>query len=117
LRSQIELAKIAKFASKRYVQAIIVILVTLVAILSPTMLKVLAPSGATIVTLGNEERQDITAANQWVEGNLHQWLEGQLYDAAVRWDAGTTTTSLPNTVDISYSFFFPAQNAVVGDWV
>jgi len=74
-------------------------------------------SGATIVTLGNQERQDITAANQWVEGNIDFWLEGQLYDAAVRWDSGTGDTTMPSTVDFSYSFFFSAQNAVVVDWV
>ncbi len=87
------------------------------ALVAPTIWAAIGVTGASIVTLGNQERQDITAANQWVEGNIDFWLEGHLYDAVVRWDAGTTTATLPNTVDFSYSFFFPAQNATVVDWV
>src|SRR5881628_3399960 len=55
-----------------------------------------SPGGTpTVTTLGNQERQDITAANQWVEGNIDFWLESHLYDAEVRFDAGSSGATIP----------------------
>ncbi len=75
-----------------------------------------AGSGLSVATLGNQERQDITAANQWVEGNIDFWLESHLYDTEVRLDAGTSPTTLPSTIDFGMSFFFSNNNAIVIDW-
>ena len=76
-----------------------------------------SPGGTpTVTTLGNQERQDITAANQWVEGNIDFWLESHLYDAEVRFDAGSSGATIPNAVDVSMSFFFAEKNAIVIDW-
>ncbi len=68
------------------------------------------------MTLGMQERQGITAANEWVEGNIDFWLESHLYDASVRIDADSGAARLPDDIDISYSFYFSAQNSVVIDW-
>src|SRR3989449_5192202 len=78
-----------------------------------------APSGGGtpgVTTLGNQERQDITAANQWVEGNIDFWLESHLYDAEVRFDAGSGPVTIPDKVDVAMSFFFAEKNAIVIDW-
>src|SRR6266571_7245294 len=72
-------------------------------------------STASLSTLGNQERQDITAKNEWVEGNIDFWLESHLYDAEVRFDAGSPAL-IPDTIDIGMSFFFPEKNAIVIDW-
>ncbi len=72
--------------------------------------------GASLSTLGNQERQDITAANEWVEGNIDFWLESHLYDTEIRLDAGSGPGTVPNQVDIAMSFFFPEKNAIVIDW-
>ncbi len=69
-----------------------------------------------VTTLGNQERQDITAANQWVEGNIDFWLESHLYDAEVRFDAGSGPVTIPDKVDVAMSFFFAEKNAIVIDW-
>ncbi len=76
------------------------------------------PTGGTptLVTLGMQERQSITAANEWVEGNIDFWLESHLYDASVRIDADSGAARLPDEIDISYSFYFSAQNSIVIDW-
>ncbi len=75
-----------------------------------------AGSGLGVTTLGNQERQDITADNAWVEGNIDFWLESHFYDTEVRLDAGTSPTTLPNTMDVGMSFFFSNNNAIVIDW-
>src|SRR5437867_9617133 len=76
-----------------------------------------SPGGTpTVTTLGNQERQDITAGNQWVEGNIDFWLESHLYDAEIRMDAGSSASMVPNTVDVGLSFFFAEKNAIVIDW-
>src|SRR5437867_4451400 len=73
-------------------------------------------STASLSTLGNQERQDITAKNEWVEGNIDFWLESHLYDAEIRLDAGSSASTVPNTVDVGLSFFFAEKNAIVIDW-
>jgi uncharacterized repeat protein (TIGR01451 family) len=101
------------------VRAILVVLI-IVASIFAVMVTIVLPSqaGSTIgvVTLGNQERQDITADNQWVNGNIDFWLESHLYDTEVRLDAGTSPTPLPSTMDIGMSFFFSNNNAIVIDW-
>lgn len=72
--------------------------------------------GAGLTTLGNQERQDISAPNQWVEGNIDYWLESHLYDAQVRIDAGSGPALVPNEFDVAMSFFFAEKNAIVIDW-
>ncbi|HYS71897.1 MAG TPA: hypothetical protein VEM95_05700, partial [Thermoplasmata archaeon] len=88
-----------------------VTLAAAVGILGPTP----TASTAGLTTLGNQERQDITAKNEWVEGNIDFWLESHLYDAEVRFDAGSPAL-IPDTIDIGMSFFFPEKNAIVIDW-
>ncbi len=105
-----------RLQSKKYRLSLMALVVILGALIAPSILTAFGGTTASITTLGNQERQDIQAANQFVEGNIDFWLESHLYDAVVRIDAGTSTTVLPNTIDISYSFFFPAQNAIVVDW-
>ncbi|HEV8595992.1 MAG TPA: hypothetical protein VGR51_10740 [Thermoplasmata archaeon] len=77
-----------------------------------------APTGSSIgmTTLGNQERQDIVGANEWVEGNIDYWLESHLYDAEVRLEAGSGAGTVPNEIDIGMSFFFTEKNAIVIDW-
>ncbi len=78
---------------------------------------VAAPGGgASLSTLGNQERQDIQGANEWVEGNIDFWLESHLYDAEVRIDAGSSASTVPDQIDVAMSFFFGEKNAVVIDW-
>src|SRR6266571_9028399 len=73
-------------------------------------------STASLSTLGNQERQDIQGANEWVEGNIDFWLESHLYDAEVRIDAGSSASTVPDQIDVAMSFFFGEKNAVVIDW-
>lgn len=77
-----------------------------------------AKSGGTptVVTLGNQERQDISAPNQWAEGNLDFWLESHYFDTEVRFDAGSNPAVVPDAVDFSLSFYFSNKNAVSIDW-
>src|SRR2546422_3876781 len=72
-------------------------------------------STASLTTLGNQERQDISAPNEWVEGNIDFWLESHLYDAEVRLDAGSPS-AVPDAIDVGMSFFFTEKNAIVIDW-
>lgn len=69
-----------------------------------------------VTTLGNQERQDITAANQWAEGNLDYWLESHLYDTEVRFDAGNSNVTVPSLIDFAMSFYFSNKNAITIDW-
>jgi len=64
------------------------------------ILAALTGGTASLTTLGNQERQDITAANEWVEGNIDFWLESHLYDAEVRIDAGSGAATVPNEIDV-----------------
>jgi len=80
------------------------------------ILAALTGGTASLTTLGNQERQDITAANEWVEGNIDFWLESHLYDAEVRIDAGSGAATVPNEIDVGMSFFFGEKNAIVIDW-
>src|SRR2546425_13291022 len=66
-----------------------------------------------VTTLGNQEGQDITAANQWVEGNIDFWLESHLYDAEVRFRAGSGPVTIPDKGDGAMSVFFAENNADV----
>ncbi len=77
-----------------------------------------AKTGGTpsVVTLGNQERQDITAANQWAEGNIDFWLESHFYDTEVRFDAGRGAATVPNIIDFGMSFYFSNKNAITIDW-
>lgn len=103
----------------RTVKAVLIALVIVASIFAVMVTIVLpsqAGSGLGVTTLGNQERQDITADNQWVEGNIDFWLESHLYDTEVRLDAGTSATTLPSTMDIGMSFFFSNNNAIVIDW-
>lgn len=81
--------------------------------------KVLAPPSAgtpTIVTLGFQERQNISASNQWAEGNLDYWLESHYYDTEVQIQAGKSAATVPGTIDFGMSFYFANKNAITIDW-
>ncbi len=83
---------------------------------SVSILAAMTGGTASLTTLGNQERQDITAANEWVEGNIDYWLESHLYDAEVRIEAGSGAATVPNEIDIGMSFYFAEKNAIVIDW-
>lgn len=103
----------------RNAKAILVVLAIVVsafAVMVTIVLPSQAGSGLGVTTLGNQERQDINGANAWVEGNIDFWLESHLYDTEVRLDAGTSPTTLPDTMDVGMSFFFSNNNAIVIDW-
>jgi len=99
------------------VRALVVVAVLGLLVMSGVVILAGPPGGsAGLSTLGNQERQDITAANEWVEGNIDFWLESHLYDAEIRIDAGSGAATVPNEIDVGMSFFFTEKNAIVIDW-
>ena len=99
-------------------RAVVVVALMLTALAASLVTIMAAPTTGTpsVTTLGNQERQDISAPNQWVEGNIDFWLESHLYDTEVRIDAGSSAGTVPNQMDVAMSFFFTEKNAIVIDW-
>src|SRR3989441_2195204 len=99
-------------------RAVVVVALMLTALVASLVTIMAAPTTGTpsVTTLGNQERQDISAPNQWVEGNIDFWLESHLYDAEFRVDAGASPGTVPDTIDVALSFFFTEKNAIVIDW-